>query len=207
MTTGGSTMQAAMTFRRIGTCAALVALLVAAQACGGGGGGAGGGAIAPEGLQCNSSNPVADEVGLVCGGEASPTTEIVRVTLGGPTSSNAIEGFSFDVVFDPNKVRYVAGSAVQGALLTQGGVTPLLAVSLAPGDPGRLVVGLHRGAQHAGVAGTSALNTAVSFTFEALGTNPMSPTPLRFENAEAVSASGSRIDAISFGGPLTLSRP
>jgi hypothetical protein len=195
-----------MKSRRIGTCAALAALLVAAQACGGGGGGAGGGSIAPEGLECTSSNPVADQVGLVCGGEASPTTEVVRVTLGGPTSTSAIEGLSFDVVFDPNKVRFVSGSAVQGTLLGQGGVTPLLAVTLAPGDPGRLVVGLHRGAQHAGVAGTSALNTVVSFSFEALGTNPIGPTPLRFENAEAVSTSGSRIDAISFGGPLSLSR-
>ncbi len=172
--------------------------VILASSCGGGG-------TAPPALQCSSSEPVANEVVLACAGKVDSTTELVEVVVGGPTGVSNIEGFNFDIVFDSTKVVFVDGSAAQGTLLDQGGVTPLLAAEASSGDPGRVVVGIHRGGPSGGVGGIDPQNLVLRLSFRLVGTQTVGPLPLRFENAEAVSPTGAKIGGIIFKDGLSLS--
>ncbi len=177
-------------------------VVVFASSCGGGGGGGG---TSPQELQCASSGPAASEVVLACGGMVTPTTELVQVVLGGPTAATNIEGFNLDIVFDSTKITFVDGSAAQGALLAEGGVTPLLAVEVSNQDPNRVVVGIHRGAPNGGVGGSRARNVVLQLTFRLVGGSTGGPSPLRFQNTEAVGPTGTKIDEIVFKDGLSLS--
>ncbi len=185
----------------VAVCGALAVLVVLTASCGGGG------SSTPAELQCASSAPAANEIALTCGGNLDSSTESIEVVLGGPTSVSTIEGFNFDVVFDAAKVRFVDGSATLGTFLSQGSVTPLLAAQVASQDPNRLVVGIHRGAAQGGVGATAAESLVLRFSFRTVGTQKLDPVALRFENAEAVDASGTPIAAITFEDGLSLSRP
>lgn len=128
----------------------------------------------------------------------------LEVVLGGPTSSTDLAGFSFDVVFDPAELSFVAGSAEQGTFLNLDGDDPLLIADLASNDPGRLVVGIHRTNQLAGVQGMAAQNVIMKFCLKASLSSEFGPTLVRFENHEAVDSADNPIAGIQFSDQLTL---
>jgi hypothetical protein len=145
---------------------------------------------------------------MVCGGESGSTTEVVKIVLGGgATAASDVQGFHFDVVYDPGKIAFVAGSAVEGTFLNKDGDTPLLAVQLTNGVQGRVIVGYDRTNQPAGVQGTDPGNEVLRLSFKVIGSASVTATPLTFENAEAVDHTGAGIAAITFHDGLSLSRP
>ena len=180
--------------------AAMAALTIAR--CGGGGGG--GNHASTPAFECSDSPVAPDIVASICGTKISKDVWRLMVVLGGPTTSADISGLTFDVVFDPADLSYVAGSAEQGTLLNQDGDDPLLVASLANNDPGRLVVGIHRTNQPAGVGGVAQQNPVMSFCLKANMLSDFGPVLVRFENAEAVDSSNSPIGSIHFNDQLTL---
>jgi len=179
----------------------LAAACTAMVACGGGGGGNNSGPS----FRCTDSAPNSDVVVLLCGQRTSSDVWTIEVVIGGPTTSNDIEGFDLDVVFDPADLSYVPGSATLGTLLSQDGDDPLLAANLANNDPGRLIVGVHRTNQPHGVQGDGAENLILTFSMRANMLSDFGPILLQFQNAEAVDSLGTPIGGISFSDQLLLS--
>ena len=169
--------------------------------CGGGGGG---GNRGPS-LRCQDSAVAADITALRCDQSPSAGTRTLRLVLGGPTTSSDIMGFNLDVVFDSSTLEYVAGSAAQGTLLSQDGDDPLLAAALSGGDPGRLVIGIHRTNQPAGVGGLAAENLVLTFSLRANLMIDFGPSLIKIENAEALDSQGHVIAGITFSDQLLLS--
>jgi hypothetical protein len=175
---------------RIGPLSLVLAILVSVS-CGGSGGG---GPV----VECN-----AIVVNMLCGGRADRFTQRIRIVIGGATSSTDIQGFNFDLVYDSAEILY-AGGAEQGDLLNRDGDDPLLAVSLDNGVQGRLIVAIHRTNQPQGVQGPDPVNEILSLNFEL--TDPdaaLAPSPILFENAEAVGTTGT-IPGITFVDGLSL---
>ena len=172
-------------------------------ACGGGGGGSDDDGIA---FRCSDSPVAANQTAMLCGTKIDSQTWLVQVTLGGPTTSADISGFDFDVVFNAANLSYVPGSARLGALLGQDGDDPLLVAQVASNDAGRLIVGVHRTNQPAGVQGAAAENLVMDFCLRT--DSPLSafgPDLVHFENAETVDSLGAPIGSISFSDQLLLS--
>ncbi|MBZ5639351.1 MAG: hypothetical protein LAO51_11445 [Acidobacteriia bacterium] len=179
----------------------LAVLLLLTSSCGGGGGGGG------PAIECASSSAGLNQVVMSCGGQSNSTTEVVKVVLGGgATAASDVQGFHFDVVYDPAKIAFVTGSAAEGTFLNKDGDDPLLAVQLANGVQGRVIVGFDRTNQPAGVQGTDVANDVLRLSFTVLGSASVAPVPLTFENAEAVDHTGAGIAAITFHDGLSLSR-
>src|SRR2546428_758556 len=121
-------------------CAAILA-------CSGGKGG--GGLVSPPPgpvatFQCDDSAAATDQVVLRCGAQVAADVWRIDVVIGVPTTSTDINGFVFDVVYDPLLLAYVPGSARAGTLLISDGGTQLFAAALEPGHPGDLAVGINR---------------------------------------------------------------
>jgi hypothetical protein len=172
-----------------------------ALSCGGGGGG---GDDGPS-FRCQDSAVAADAAALRCGQIRSTGVRVLRLVLGGPTSSSDIMGFNLDVVFDSTVLEYVAGSASGGTLLNQDGDDPLLAAALSGSDPGRLIVGIHRTNQPAGVQGAGTENWVLEFCLRASMMTKFDPSLVKIENAEAVDSLGQPIAGIAFSDQLLLS--
>ena len=103
-------------------------------------------------FKCSDSPPQPDQIVMRCGIRLKPDVWQVDVVIGAHAASD-IGGFAFELVFDTTKLTYVPGSAqTTGTMLSQDGVTTLLGVNNAPGDPGRLVVGIYRIGGAPGVA-------------------------------------------------------
>ena len=188
------------TSRLMGFCAAAAAAL--SPSCGGGGGGHSSSGPA---LRCSDSTVAANVVALTCGPLIQGGIIRVVVTLGGPTLTSDIMGFNFDVVFAPTDLTFVSGSGAVGPLLSQGGDSPLLQASLASNDPGRLIVGIRRTVQTAGVQGAAGPNTVLTFELKADPGVTFGPALISFQNAEAVDSLGNPIASISFSDQLLLS--
>ena len=191
-------------FLGAGTILACVALL----ACGGGGGG--GAVVTPPvpTFQCSDAPPPvpADQVVLRCGAQIARDVWRIDVVIGVPTTSTDIGGFNFDVVADDaTLLAFVAGSGQQGELLGQGGATVLLAAATVPGEPGHLVVGIHRTGGGPGVQGIAGYDRIMSFRMKALMSGPFGPELLRFEKYEATDSSDQLIPGITFSDQLLLS--
>ena len=181
---------------RIGLLPAALAILVSVS-CGGSGGG--GGPV----VECNAIDAAADVVNMLCGGRLDRFTQRIRIVIGGATSSTDIQGFNFDLVYDPAEIVY-AGGAEQGDLLNRDGDDPLLVASLANGLQGRLIVSIHRTNQPQGVQGPDPVNEILSLNFEVADPDVMTgPAPISFENAEAVGSAGT-IPGITFADGLSL---
>src|SRR6267378_5243924 len=166
-------------------CAAILA-------CGGGGGGGGGGGAPPPGpvatFLCSDSPAAPDQVVMKCAAKASADVWEIAVVIGVPTTSKDINGFAFDVVFDPLLLAYVPGSAQAGNLLFQNVGTPLFAAATDPGDPGRLVVGISKpGSQ--GVAGVPGYELIMIFEIKSLTASPFGPEMVKFEHSRAFDSS------------------
>ena len=182
----------------------------ATLACNSSGGGRGdGGVITPPPgpipvFQCSDSPAAPDTVVLRCGERISASTWRINVVIGVPTTSTDINGFDFDVVFDPLLLAYLPGSAQPGVLLSQGGGTVLFAAATSPGDPGRLVVGIHK-AGATGVQGTQYLDVILAFQLRSQTAASFPPQVLRLENFRASDSSDVTIQGIIAIDQLFLS--
>jgi len=182
----------------------------ATLACNSSGGGRGdGGVITPPPgpipvFQCSDSPAAPDTVVLRCGERISASTWRINVVIGVPTTSTDINGFDFDVVFDPLLLAYLPGSAQPGVLLSQGGGTVLFAAATSPGNPGRLVVGIHK-AGATGVQGTQYLDVILAFQLTSQTVASFPPQVLRLENFRASDSSDVTIQGIIAIDQLFLS--
>ena len=173
-------------------------------ACGGPGSGSNGPPPLVPTFRCEDSAPAADHVVLRCAGQVDSDEWLIDVVVGVPTTSDHINGFSFDVTFDPLQLAFVSGSAFEGDFLKPEGATTVFAAVVYPTDPGRLVVGISRtgGSEIAGVTGHDVI---MSFKIRALTGAPFGPVLPAFENAEALDSSIQAIPGIVFDDTLLLS--
>jgi len=193
---------------------ALVCLLLAA--CGGKGSD-GGSVVTPPPpplpvFQCGDSPAMVDHVALKCGARLGANVWQIDVVIGSPTTSTDIDGFAFDLLFDPSMLAYVPDSARAGSMLSQDGNLPLLSVQIPPGDPGRLVVGVYRSGEVAGVQGLPGYDQIMMFSMKVVSGAQFDADPrqLRFDadKFQALDSSAPRpqpIPSITFSDQLLLS--
>lgn len=178
----------------------VVLMCGALLACGGKGGGSDhppGPPIPVPSFVCVDAAPLTDRVVLRCAGKVADDIWRIDVVAGVPTTSDDINGFRFDVTFDPQQLAFVAGSAEEGNLLNRDGEPVLFAAALDPNDAGRLIVGINRtmGLATSGVAGH---DTIMSFCLRALTGAPFGPLAPAFESARADDSSLQAIPEIGF---------
>ncbi len=185
---------------------AAVLACVAIPACSSGGKSGDGGVVTPPPgpvptFLCSDSPAAPNVVVLKCGARVSATVWRIDVVIGGPTASTDINGFNFDVVFDPLVMAYVPGSAQVGVFFT-GGALPAAATD--PNEPGRLVVGVHlEGAT--GVGGMMSENPILAFQIKTLTASPFGPDQLKFDHFEATDSLRLPISSITFSDQIMLS--
>jgi hypothetical protein len=135
----------------------------------------------------------------------SGTTVVVQAVIYGPTTSQDIYSFAFDVsIADPTVVKFVTGSAVAGTALQASGGQTISAIAdlgtLGGGgvDNSRVVVGVTKtgGGAGNGVAGASAVVVELNFQALKAGTTTLTltgnPTP------QALDHNGTPIASITF---------
>lgn len=187
-------------------CVPAILMCGALLACGGKGGSdhVPGPPIPITSFVCADSVPATDHVVLRCAGPVGPDIWRIDVVVGVPTTSADLNGFSFDVTFDPLQLAFVTGSAEEGNLLNRDGEPVLFAAAIDPNDSGRLIVGINRtmGAVTSGVPGHDRI---MSFCLRALTGMPFGPSFPAFENAQANDPSLQAIPEIVFDGTLRLS--
>lgn len=183
-----------------------ILLCGALLACGGKGGSdhLSGPPIPVTSFVCADSAPATDHVVMRCAELVAPDVWRIDVVVGVPTTSDDINGFRFDVTFDPLQLAFVTGSAEKGNLLGVDGETVLVAAAIDPTDAGRLIVGINR-AGGTGIRGIPGNDRIMSFCFRALTGMPFGPSFPAFVNAEADDSSLQAIPEIVFDDTLRLS--
>ncbi len=147
----------------------------------------------------DSGNAAPDAVTMSCGAATAATTERVDVIIGGPAlGSTTMRGMNFDVVYDPAKLEFVPAGSYSSPLFS---ANALVAVGLAGGQQGRLIVSIQEPGTSSDVAVGTGQHLVLSLTFRTVSAATFSPTPVTFENAEASGASAT----IAFGSALALS--
>ncbi len=189
---------------------AAVLACVAILACSSGGKSGDGGVVTPPPgpvptFLCSDSPAAPNVVVLKCGARVSATVWRIDVVIGGPTASN-INGFNFDVVFDPLVMAYVPDSAQMGTFFLQGGGTTLFLAATAtnPPDPGRLVVGVQLQGS-TGVGSMMSENLILAFQIKTLTASPFGPDQLTFARSEATDSLRMPIPGITFSDQIMLS--
>lgn len=135
----------AATVFRTATVAALLAVHATGIGCGGGDGG--GGVIAPPGIVASftpSPTPAGPDLVRLASGDASGDVVVVSVAIGGPTGSQDISSFSFDLLLgDPTVANYLEdpGLTAGDALVPTAGQT-VTALASQTGD--RVIVGVSK---------------------------------------------------------------
>jgi len=162
-------------------------------------------------FKCSDSPPQPDQIVMRCGVRLKPDTWQIDVVIGAHAASD-IGGFAFELLIDQTILRYVSGSAQSGSLLFQGGYDPLISVGPAPGDPGRLVVGIYRTGGAPGVAVVPGMfDRVMSFRVQVLPATQFIPVRdhLLFDTTRSVAIdstdSQNTIPSITFGNELLLS--
>jgi len=186
--------------------AAMVVAPLALPGCGGGGGGDGGMMPAPIVASFSGSGTASAPDVVRLTGSPSGNTVVVRVVVGGPTTSSDLYSFAFDLVLgDASVATYVAGSAAFGTALTlSGGQTSDVEATL---QGNRVVVGVTKLGGGSGNA-VATEQTVVSLTFRLLKAGS---TTLTIEGAPGGSpacldSAGVAIPSIVFdAAPATLS--
>lgn len=130
---------------------------------------------------------------------------IVQAVIYGPTTSQDLYTFAFDVAIgDPTIVKFVSGSAVAGTALTVTGGQTISAIAdlgTLPGggvDNSRVVVGVSKlgGGLGNGVAGASAV--VVELTFATLKSGTTTLTLTGSPNPQVLDHNGAPIGSITF---------
>jgi hypothetical protein len=179
--------------------------------CGGKSGDGGGSVVTPPPpltptFRCTDSPVMTNQVALVCVKLLPADVWQIDVVIGPPTTATNIDGFAFDVLFDPTLLAYVDGSARAGTLFFQGGPTPLVIAQTKPGEPGRLVVGIHPTGTGGGVgATTSSFDQILIFNLKLVAGTTFDPQLLHFDNYEALDPLDQPIPSIRFSDQLLLS--
>ena len=153
----------------------------------------------PPALACSDSGPAGENtVAMVCGGATATTTEQVNVVMGGPAAgATTLDGFNFDVIYDPAMLEFVPAASYTSPLFE---TDALILVSLLNDVPGHLVVTIQQVAPHPPVSFAAGQHPVLTLSFRTVTGITVAPTPLTFENAEATSASA----AVAFTNGLTL---
>lgn len=180
------------------TIAVFVLALLTSFGCSGGSDYGSGGGSNPAALACADGGlAAADSVVLTCGGPDDDTTERVDVVLGGTASgTTTLHGFSFDVSYDPSKLEFLPVSNPVSPLLPSA----LIAVSLANGQQGDVVVAIQQPGTLPSVQVPAGQNLVISLFFRRVSGATFGPTPLTFADAEATNPSS----AVVFLNGLTL---
>jgi hypothetical protein len=183
--------------------------------CGGKGGDGGSGVTPPPPLtptfRCSDSPVMLNQVALKCGVKLADDVWQIDVVIGSPTTSTDIDGFAFNLLFDPAILEYVPGSARAGPMLYQNINTPLIAAQIMSGDPGRLVVGISRTGGAAGVGGLPGYDQVMIFSMKVMPGAQLDPVPghLTFDMERSVALDSSdpaqSIPSITFSDQLLLS--
>jgi hypothetical protein len=178
---------------------AFASALIAAFGCSGGSDDNGGGT--PPAIVCTDGGAAAaNGVTLTCGGASDSNTEQVGVVMGGPASgTTTLRGLNFDVTYDPLKLDFVPAGTYPSALFPSA----LIAVQLANGQPGRVVVSIQEIGGNPDVAVGMGQHAVLTLAFARASGTTFVPTPLALENAEATDPSA----AIVFSSTLALSYP
>ena len=155
-------------------------------------------------FQCSDSPAAPNDVVLQCGVRVSASTWRIDVVIGVPTDSININGFDFDVVYDPLLLAYVPDSAQVGELLNYSVGSVLLAAATDPTNPGRLIVGIHK-AGATGVAGDQSRDRILAFQIKSLTGAPFPPQMPKIENFRASDSSDMTIPGIVPSDQLILS--
>ncbi len=178
----------------------------------GGGGGHGDTVVTPPPVTnptfaCSDSPVQRNQVALKCGAfVVSSNTWVIDAMIGGPTDSTDstdIDGFAFDVLFDPAHLAYVDGSVRAGALFFQGGMPPLVTARLE--NPGRLVVGIHMTGSGTGVQAKPGYNQIITFSMKPIAGAVFDLEMLHFENHQALDSTDQPIPSITFSDQILLS--
>lgn len=151
-------------------------------------------------FECSALDAVtADQISMDC---PSSTTGLIPmgVIIGGPTTSNDIYGIKFDLVFDPLVLSF-SSPAAEGTFLDKDGAATTFQADVSPQDPGRLVVGITRQGNVAGVGATPPFELVITASFSGVTSGT---TDLAFENVEVVDSSLTPISSIRFGTPLSI---
>jgi hypothetical protein len=150
-------------------------------------------------LTCGSDMTVgANQVGLEC--VASGGSLLVKVVIGGPSTSTDIYAVKFDLVFDSVVVGY-QGDGGLGTFLSKNGGTARVLADVTSNDPDRLVAAASLQGTVPGVQVTNPKETVAGFLFT--GLNP-GTTTVRFENGEVVNSGLTPITGISFVSTLQV---
>jgi hypothetical protein len=175
--------------------------LSASFGCGGNGGSGDGGTMAPAISCTDASSSAVNTVTLNCGGATDSATEKVDVMIAGPpTGSMTVQGFSFDVTYDPTKLEFVPAGTYTSPLFDPSAL--VLAV-LANGEQGRVVVGIQQVGTLEDVAVSSGQHLVLSLSFRRVAGATFDPTPLMFDRADATYASAT----VTFEDGLALGYP
>ena len=174
------------------------AALAAAYGCSSNSSDSGGGTTTPT-IACTDGGPAAaDGVTLRCGGTTSTTTANVTVVLGGTAAgTTTLRGLNFDITYDPAKVSFTAAGTYTSPLFP----TALIAVQLANGTPGRVVVSIQQTGGSPDVTVPAGQSTVLTLSFARAAGATFTPTPLVLENTEATAPSA----PIGFTSVLALS--
>jgi len=172
-----------MTFRPVFWIAFAGALL-SAFGCGGGSSSTGGVGPAAPSISCTSAAPSSNTIGMTCGVAMQGDTQMVNVVVvGDATGNTAVRGFSFDVVYDPAVLVFVAAASYVSPLMPSPPALPPL-VSRLNGIEGHLVVSIQEpGTTTATIPPGSNPQTILSLSFQRnVGAGTFGPTPLTLSN-------------------------
>jgi hypothetical protein len=132
-------------------------------------------------LSCSDGGAAAATVAMSCGGTADGVTEQVKVVMGGPASgTTSLRGLNFDVTYAMANVQFVPAGSYTSPLFPNA----LIAVGLADGLPGRLVVSIQLPGS-ATVAVGSGRHDVLTLTFGRVPGTTFPPTALAFDNSNS----------------------
>lgn len=151
-------------------------------------------------LSCRDDGAAApNAIDMNCGGAAAGVTEQVDFVIGGPLSgSTTLRGFNFDVIYDASKLEFVPGTSYASPLASSA----LVVVSLANGQPGRVVVSIQQLGTLPDVSVGPGQHPFLRLLFRRVAGATFGPTPVAFDpsNSEVTNAS----TMIDFAGGLAL---
>ena len=181
----------------------VIGFALALSASFGCGGNSGDGKATAPAISCTDAGSAGvNTVTMNCGGATDNATERVDVMIAGPSSGTiTLQGFSFDITYDPTKLEFVPAGTYTSPLFDPSAL--VLAVLANHGEQGRVVVGIQQVGTLEDVAVSSGQHLVLSLSFRRVTGATFDPTPLMFDLAEATHASAT----VTFADGLALGYP